>query len=301
MNKTAVNKINIKTTSIHYFKSLTRNTFSKSWLRFFAITIILFIFAYTLLYFFGFYFPMIIVMWITIIWFKVRMNRINKIKALDAFKIPNYIWIAFKQRHPEIHSSSYKHIEEGFKDYLALHIWKRNTYVMPSHSVDAIWHLLLEEFEGFYRLMCSNFLGYYLFHKPHDQEPTEAQRIAQQQQLANTWQAACYIHGLNPANTQILPRIFQVDQHVGWENGLIFSLPFLLSIYAQTVTTISAIPIDSTSTQSSCASAHSACTSSTSSCSGSSSDSSSSHHGSDSSSDSGASCSSCSSCGGSSD
>ncbi len=207
-------------------------------------------------------------------------------QELENFKFPNRIWLAFKQRHPNIRQSSYPLIEEGFKDYLAIHLWRRGAYAMPSHSVDALWHILIEEFDDFYQSMSQRFLGYELIHKPHDLQVTESQRAAQRQQLFNTWHGACALHGLNPQNTQVLARIFQVDAHVRWERGLIFSLPFMMTMYSQMMSSTSDFPQ---------ASATSSCSSS--SCSGSSSSSDSSHSHSTSS-DSSSSCSSCSSCGG---
>lgn len=277
-------------TSIRSFQQLTRNTLTKSWLNFSITILILCSIGLVFAYFFNTYFPLIIIVIFTFLWFKARLNRLKKMQNLNHFKIPSNIWIAFKQRHPNISSTSYPWIEESFKDYLAIHMWRRNSYAMPSNSVDALWHLLIEEFDDFYQPMCQNFLGYELIHKPHDKESSSTQKVEQRQQLANTWQAACHLHGLNPQDPQHLPRLFQVDERIQWADGLKFSLPFMVAIYAQMTQSASDAP-SATSSGSSC--------SSSTACSSSSSDSSHSHHGSDSSSDS--SCSSCSSCGGGGD
>ena len=103
MNKTTLNREKIRnreilnSTTIHYFKQLPRNTFSKSWLRFFTTVIILFSFAFVLHYFLKLNFPIIIIALIAIIWFKARLNLIKKMKDLAGFKIPDYIWFAFRQ------------------------------------------------------------------------------------------------------------------------------------------------------------------------------------------------------------
>lgn len=279
-----------KTTSIYYFQQLNRNILTKTWLSFSITILILGCIGLVFAYFFNVYFPIIIMMIMAFFWFRARLNHVKKIQDLADFKIPNHIWIAFKQRHPNLSPTSYPWIEEGFKDYLAIHMWRRNAYAMPSNSVDALWHLLIEEFDDFYQFMCQNFLGYKLIHKPHEKQPTTAQKTSQKRQLVNTWHGACHLHGLNPQDPQRLPRLFQIDEHIRWEQGLMFSLPFMAAMYAQTMQTTSDIP-STTSSGSSC--------SSSTACSGSSSDSSHSHHGSDSSSDS--SCSSCSSCGGGGD
>ncbi|WP_296283369.1 hypothetical protein [uncultured Acinetobacter sp.] len=273
-------------TSIRSFQQLTRNTLSKSWLSFTIIILILCSFGLVFAFFFKVYFPLMIVVIILFFWFKARLNRLKKMQNLNDFKIPSNIWIAFKHRHPEISPTSYLWIEESFKDYLAIHMWRRNSYTMPSNAVDALWHLLIEEFDNFYQSMCQNFLGYELVHKPHDKEPSSRQKIAQRQQLVNTWQAACHLHGLKPSNPHVLPRLFQIDERIQWSEGLKFSLPFMVAIYAQMMQSTSDVP-RATSSGSSCSSTSTACSSS-------SSDSNHSHHSSDSSSDS--SCSSCSSC-----
>lgn len=277
-------------TSIRYFQQLNRNTLTKSWLNFSIKIFILCSIGFVFAYFFNAYFPIIIMLIFTFSWFKARLNRLKKTQNLNHFKIPNTIWIAFKQRHPNLSPSAYPWIEEGFKDYLAIHMWRRNAYAMPSNAVDALWHLLIEEFDDFYQSMCQNFLGYKLIHKPHEKQPTASQKTSQKLQLVNTWHGACHLHGLNPQDPQRLPRLFQIDEHIRWEQGLIFSLPFMAAMYAQTMQTTSDIP-STTSSGSSC--------SSSTACSGSSSDSGHSHHSSDSGSDS--SCSSCSSCGGGGD
>ena len=98
----------------------------------------IFWFGFNLCIFFNIYFPIIIVAILSIIWLKLRLNRLRKMRDLVSFKIPNNIWLAFKQRHPNIRQSYYPLIEEGFKDYLAIHLWRRGAYAMPSHSVGRV-------------------------------------------------------------------------------------------------------------------------------------------------------------------
>ncbi|MFW1799842.1 hypothetical protein ACG9YX_07390 [Acinetobacter nematophilus] len=270
------------------FQQRTRDTLPISWIRFLVIMLILGAISLLFLYFFQIYFLVILVGMIGIFWSRARLRRLRKVRAWNNFKIPAEVWRVFGQRHPNISTSSYPYIEEGFKDYLAIHLLRKDAYAMPSHSVDALWHILIEEFDAFYQTMCMNFLGYELIHQPHDPLPTEKQRAAQKQQLLNTWQSTCHLHGLNPEKTQILPRLFQIDGHIRWEKGLIFSLPFMIGMYSQMMSSTS--DASSTATTSSCSSSTSSCSSS--SCSGSSSSHDSGHsHGSGS--DSSSSCSSC--------
>jgi len=129
--------------SICFFQELSRNTFSKPWLRFSVIASIFCGIAVVLSYFFNHYFLSAILFIITLLWGHARVKHLQRTKLLAEFKIPANIWAAFKQRHTNISSSSYPCIEGGFKDYLAIHMRHRNSYAMPSYSVDALFHLLI--------------------------------------------------------------------------------------------------------------------------------------------------------------
>lgn len=73
-------------TSIHYFKQLSRSTYTASWLRFFTTLIILNSIGFGLLYFFKWYIPIIIMEVITLFWLRARFNRITKMKELESFQ-----------------------------------------------------------------------------------------------------------------------------------------------------------------------------------------------------------------------
>ena len=286
--------------SLQHFSTVKRNIFKLSWFRFLMYSLVILALGALFLYCFHIYFPLIFSVIFVFFWTMVRRLHLQKLKDLVAIRIPDYIWQAFYQRHPQMSTSSQQLIEEGFKDYLALHLWQKNAYAMPSHAVDALWHLLIEEFQGFYQWMCKNTLGYELKHKPHDTQPTPMQKAAQQQQLMNTWQVACQIHHLDPKTTKTLPRLFQVDAQVKWENGIHFELPLLIAMYMQVL--ISSSDASPTVANSSCSSSATACTSSCSNSLSSVSHSWSDHGSSSSDSGSGSdSSSSCSSCGGGGD
>ena len=278
-----------------YFKQQSRNVNTTSWLKFLIIFAIILGIAFCFSYFIQTPIPLIIIVIPLLIVLSVRVKRFKRIQFLNKLKMPPYIWDAFKQRHPTVSVVSHAQIEEGFKDYLAIHLWYKGAYAMPSHAVDALWHLLIEEYGSYYQQICQHALGYELIHKPHDAQPTLGQKSLQKKQLMNVWRGACHLHALDPEHPQLLPRLFQIDAQTRWENGIVFSLPFMIAMYVQAVGTGSTIPhttISCTSTSSS------SCSSSTSSCSSSSSDSNhaSSSHSSDS--DSSSCGSSCSSCGG---
>ena len=285
--------------SFQVFNHIPRNTFRFSQSRFLFYSAVLLMFGLICGFYLNLYILLIFSLIIVLFWTLIRQQHRRRAHYLATFKIPQYVWRAFDLRHPNIGLTSRQVIEEGFKDYLAMHLWQKRAYAMPSHAVDALWHLLLEDFDGYYRNLCQEVLGYMLNHKPHESQPSPMQRGAQQQQLMHSWQAACQIHGLDPKNSPVLARLFQVDSVTQWPNGIQFSLPMLIAMYAHLLNSASDhLPATSNS---SCSSTATSCTSS---CSGSASEVSHSGHAShgSSSSDSGSSSdSSCSSCGGGGD
>lgn len=215
-------------------------------------------------------------------WVVIRKRKIQKMKRIDQFKFPNEIWTAFRKRYPDYRVADFSNIEEGFKDYLAIHLVQKKAYAMPSHAVDALWHLLIEEFSDFYHQMCMQLLGFHLQHIPHAENPSDEEQKHHQQQLLNSWKACCHLYGLDGKNPSHFPRLFQMDQIAHWGNGLVFSMLMIYALYDQFELSNSNSS-SSTSTNSSCSSSDS---------------NNESRHDSDSSSN----CSSsCSSCGGSSD
>ena len=279
--------------------TLSRYAYTLSWARFFKIAVSSGFVVLLLTYFFQ---PLLFLFWdwflVFTIWAILRYRKIKTMNSLEAFKIPDEIWTEFRKQNPQIRIIDQNPIEEAFKDYLALHLIKRQAYAMPSHSVDALWHLLLEKFPEFYQRMCQKLLGFELIHRAHVKKPSKAQKQGQQWQLLNTWQASCRLHHLDPKSPQTFPRLFQIDKTTQWNNGLVFNMLMIMALYDQ-------FDKQDSNNTSSCSSS----TSSGSANDGFSSDTnsnncgdvhSSSGHGSDSDSgsDSSSSCSSCSSCGG---
>lgn len=145
--------------STFYFKQHARNVNTVSWLKFFIILYIILVIGVGISYLFKSAIPLIILFILSMITLSVRLKRLKRIQFLNQLKMPQYIWDAFKKRHPSISVVSNAQIEEGFKDYLAIHLWRKGNYAMPSHAVDALWHLLIEEYELYYKWMCQHALG----------------------------------------------------------------------------------------------------------------------------------------------
>ena len=176
---------------------------------------------------------------------KTRRNKLEKIEQLN---IDPIFWNKLKQQYPELSLKQSRLIELGFKDYLALHVMQKQAYTMPSHAVDALWHVMLQ-YPIQYQYLCKQTIGRTLHHSPYEAttKPEE-----QAQQLFETWKYSCMLHGYNPRNTMQLPRLFAIDQALGWENGQLFELEQMTKNFAKYMQ-------DQSSSSSSCGSSCSSC------------------------------------------
>lgn len=253
-------------------------------------------FLHLILYFlFNFYASAIVFFCGFACWAYVRIRKQCRIESLKKIVIPTEIWQAFARLHPQYGAEQHRMIAEGFKDYLAIHILQRRNYAMPSHAIDALWHLLLEHRPEFYKQCCLKYLGFELHHLAHVSTPSVQQKQTYKRQLMATWQKSCHLQGLSVQPVLTFPRLFQIDQRLMWQGGLILSVEMVESLSAEILTIK-----QQHSSSSSLNGSESACSSSDISHSNSSSDCG--LHSSDSnSSDSSCSPSSCSSCGSSSD
>jgi hypothetical protein len=261
-----------------------RRHFSEiSWSVFFIVSAVVFMMTAGIGYASGNFTLLLIPAVFMLIWVISRFKSMQKMARLDAFQIPSYILSDFSRQYPGYGVAQIQQIEEGFKDYLALHLIKKQAYAMPSKSVDALWHLLLEKYAGFYAEMCQQLLGFQLYHYPHAEEVSAGEHRAHRLQLLHSWQVSCRLHGVKGLHPEQIPRLFQVDQNIAWSAGFIFQMTLIYALYDQFSIR------DSGSNSSSCSSSTSGTSSHSDSrdCSESSS-----------SSDSSSSCSSCSSCGG---
>jgi len=159
----------------------------------------------------------------------ITRTRRDKLERIEQLKIDPMFWNKLKQQYPELSLKQRRLIEFGFKDYLALHVMQKQAYAMPSHAVDALWHVMLQypTYDGTTR-------------------PEE-----QAKQLFEAWKYSCMLHGYNPRNTMQLPRLFVVDQVLGWEHGQSFELAQMTKDFAKYM--------QSQSSSSSCGSSCSSC------------------------------------------
>lgn len=157
---------------------------------------------------------------------KTRRNKLEKIEQLN---IDPIFWNKLKQQYPELSLKQRRLIELGFKDYLALHVMQKQAYAMPSHAVDALWHVMLQ-YPKHYQQLCEQTIGRTLQHQPYDANITAAD---QNKQLFESWRISCQLHGFNPRNTSQLPRLFAIDQALNWQGGQDFELQGMTQEFAK--------------------------------------------------------------------
>ncbi|ENX32073.1 hypothetical protein F889_03973 [Acinetobacter colistiniresistens] len=181
----------------------------------------------------------------------IARSKSKKLQKIDQFKFDPVFWERFRFRYPEVSLKQRQLVEAGFKDYLALHVIRKQAYAMPSHAVDALWHVMLE-FPKQYQDLCKQTLGRPLHHQPNDGSTTSKQ---QTQQFFEAWRVSCGLHAYQPRNTLLLPRLFAVDQVLNWQDGQYFDLELMTKDYMHY------LQAQSSSSSSGCSSSSNSCSS----------------------------------------
>ena len=134
-------------------------------------------------------------------------------KILNEWQLPQIHLEYLKVTYPQISEAQCQWIIEGFKDYLAMHLWGKRHFAMPSKAVDELWHRLLTD-PITYRAMCLKILDRELKHVKYEQTidiPNKAQREA----YFEAWRISCSVNSLDPRHTLVLPRLFAIDYVIG--------------------------------------------------------------------------------------
>lgn len=185
------------------------------------------------------------------------LERLNRLQLDPVF------WQRFDQRYLQVASYPVLRvgilerqlIEQGFKDYLGLQILSRGHYAMPSHAVDALWHVMLE-FPAQYTEFCQQSVGRYINHRSYNSN-SDLSQDEQLNQLSQTWRFSCMLAGQKPRETRILPRLFAIDAALNWPNAQVYTADQLQQLYLRylaTSSTSSSSGSDSDGSDSSCSS-----------------------------------------------
>lgn len=204
--------------NIHqHAKSNLRSNSSYSWGQFFALSLVIIICSIGLSYLFSTYLPILFESIFLSLWGAYRIKKFKPQHRLNQLEIPENIKTRFLEIYPQLDHEQIRIIEAGWKDFLALHLHSKTAYVMPSQAVDALWHVLIKEFNPYYQQMCRSILGYVLNHKEHKSKPNKHQKRLYQAQMMMTWKEVCLLEQRDPQKTDQLPRIFQIDQQLKWK------------------------------------------------------------------------------------
>ena len=177
-------------------------------------------------------------------------KQCSALERLNNLRFDPVFWQRFDQRHIQIlpHSalrigiSERQLIEQGFKDYVGLHILQRGNYAMPSQAVDALWHVMLE-FPAQYAAFCQQSVGRYINHRSYDSSSDSNADLSNNQQLkqwCGTWRFSCMLADQKPRETNVLPRLFAIDTALNWPNAQAYTVAQLQRLYVQNLTTLSA-------------------------------------------------------------
>ncbi len=164
--------------------------------------------------------------------YQVARQRAKKIQQINDLRIDAIFWQPLQQQYPHISLKQRRLIEQGFKDYLALHVMQKRAFAMPSHAVDALWHAMLT-FPDRYDKLCKDTLGRPLVHRPYTPNPSSTDAAEQEKQLLEAWRYSCMLHGFDPRNASSLPRLFAIDAALAWAGGQTFDLQQLGTKYAE--------------------------------------------------------------------
>lgn len=118
-----------------------------------------------------------------------------------------------KLAYPDLDDEAYQTIFNGLKQFFTL--CKENkgkTILMPSESVDLIWHELILHTK-YYHEFCNEFFGYYLHHTPTEENNENKEKS--EDQLLALWLLCCQNENLNPAAYNSLPCLFKADVLTG--------------------------------------------------------------------------------------
>lgn len=169
------------------------------------LTMLLFLYAHVALgCFSAFILFMLSIAWVS----KIKPMQ-EKLQQLEEWKIPYLYLQQLKEIYPQLDDDQIRWIVEGFKDYLAMHIWEKRHLVMPSQAVDQLWHILLTNHLD-YQMLCKQLVGSEIRHVKYDEHDHISIEV-QQEALLETWRLSCQINRLDAKNTSILPRLFAVD------------------------------------------------------------------------------------------
>lgn len=212
MKKTIIKKISIKQSVIAQHYQRFESNHSQFYRKILIAVVIGLAFGFLIHLMFGII-GIIISITIIGVWLNKLKNIQKSLKALNEWQVPQQHLHQLKLSFPELSTQQQDWIVEGFKDYLAMHVWREQHLAMPSYAVDQLWHSLLTDPVG-YRALCLKILGRELKHIEYD-ENNDVPVKARQDAYFQAWCMSCKVNALEARSTSVLPRLFAVDYVLG--------------------------------------------------------------------------------------
>lgn len=165
---------------------------------------------------------------------KKRMKNAEYKQRIQTFSYEETLRIKVRKKYPTLSSEQVDLLILGFKDFLNISLMSPIFTKMPSKALDDIWSVLIEKtnFRSF-----EYTLGFHLTRRSNSKIEYEHEGYQQMDDKRKfmernaTWKMACQLSGLNPLNTDQLPRIYLIDQVLEWEFSYQHDLEILKQEY----------------------------------------------------------------------
>lgn len=140
----------------------------------------------------------------------LRFGTKKRIQYILDTPIPPQLWYNESLKILNLPLKQRRQVEAGLKDFFILHaLYPNKPLAMPSTLVDKLWHAFILDTQR-YETYCKKAFGKIFHHIPDYQFKDKNHNIQM-----FTWQSACRVQGLSPAQAMTIPRLFAVDMLLG--------------------------------------------------------------------------------------
>lgn len=235
-NKNNLKNLPIKITVQQLLQQKTKSILMKiPWIRLGIFLSFIMLWVYIPVIWFVWLFWLVLWSFVLASHIKKRMKNAEYKKRIQSFTYEETLRIEVKKKYPILSSEQVDLLILGYKDFLHISLMSPIFTKMPSKALDDLWTVLIEktDFRSF-----EYTLGFHLTRRSNakvEYEHEGYQQMDDKRQFMErniTWKIACQLEGLNPLNTNRLPRIYLIDQVLAWEFSYQHDLESLKEEYA---------------------------------------------------------------------
>ncbi|WP_137974635.1 hypothetical protein [Pseudomonas sp. F(2018)] len=148
-------------------------------------------------------------------------QRLLREQFIAGFEFPEQLRSRLTKHYPQLTPTQTGQVLRGLREYFQLcRLAEQRMVAMPSQAVDMAWHEFIL-YTRQYRQFCSQGLGRFLHHTPHDVMPNPN---AAGEGIRRAWRLACNREGIDPQLPARLPLLFALDAELGIADGFRYSL-----------------------------------------------------------------------------